>query len=191
MASRWRASMLCGSAGPDPDALLCGSDLGVDGGSWSPARTIRPTITVQIRLSGQVVLRSGDPALGETASRLGAPSELGDGSNTSRCATTMWRGWRAISRRSAAPVAWDPGNGATGEVVQLLTARLAGRHILLNEAIDGTFPAHHPDPTIPENLVQLQEVVTAGAAISASLLTATGTGSASSMRAAASCGAIS
>jgi len=56
-------------------------------------------------------------------------------------------------------VAWDAGNGATGEVVQELTARLPGRHILLNETIDGTFPAHHPDPTIPENLVQLQETV--------------------------------
>ena len=57
-------------------------------------------------------------------------------------------------------VSWDAGNGATGEVVQELTARLPGRHILLNETIDGTFPAHHPDPTIPENLLQLQQVVT-------------------------------
>jgi phosphomannomutase len=56
-------------------------------------------------------------------------------------------------------VAWDAGNGATGEVVQELTSRLPGRHILLNETIDGTFPAHHPDPTIPENLVQLQQAV--------------------------------
>jgi phosphomannomutase len=56
-------------------------------------------------------------------------------------------------------VAWDAGNGATGEVVQQLTARLPGRHILLNETIDGAFPAHHPDPTIPENLVQLQQTV--------------------------------
>src|SRR6202035_3749187 len=58
-------------------------------------------------------------------------------------------------------VAWDPGNGATGDVVQQLTARLSGRHILLNEVIDGTFPAHHPDPTVPENLVQLQQKVAA------------------------------
>jgi phosphomannomutase len=52
-------------------------------------------------------------------------------------------------------VAWDAGNGATGEVVEALTARLPGRHVLLNTRIDGTFPAHHPDPTIPENLAQL------------------------------------
>ncbi len=59
----------------------------------------------------------------------------------------------------ALAVAWDPGNGATCEVVQQLTARLPGRHILLNAVIDGRFPAHHPDPTVPENLVQLQEAV--------------------------------
>ncbi len=31
----------------------------------------------------------------------------------------------------------------------------AGPTLLLNEKIDGTFPAHHPDPTVPENLEQL------------------------------------
>jgi phosphomannomutase len=56
-------------------------------------------------------------------------------------------------------VAWDTGNGATGEIVQQLTARLPGRHVLLNIAIDGNFPAHHPDPTVPANLVQLQQAV--------------------------------
>ena len=72
----------------------------------------------------------------------------------------MSRGWRPITTASGrCTVAWDPGNGATGEVVQALTARLPGRHVLLNETIDGTFPAHHPDPTIPENLAQLQEIV--------------------------------
>jgi phosphomannomutase len=56
-------------------------------------------------------------------------------------------------------VAWDVGNGATGEVLQKLVARLPGRHVLINETIDGRFPAHHPDPTEPKNLVQLQELV--------------------------------
>ena len=56
-------------------------------------------------------------------------------------------------------VAWDAGNGAAGEAMVALTKRLPGRHLLLNETIDGTFPAHHPDPTVPENLVQLQACV--------------------------------
>ena len=56
-------------------------------------------------------------------------------------------------------VAWDAGNGATGEVLQRLAAQLPGEHVLLNEEIDGRFPNHHPDPTVEENLVQLREVV--------------------------------
>jgi len=58
-------------------------------------------------------------------------------------------------------VAWDAGNGAAGEAMKLLAARLPGRHILLNEVIDGRFPAHHPDPTEPKNMKQLQDAVLA------------------------------
>lgn len=59
-------------------------------------------------------------------------------------------------------VAWDPGNGAAGEVVEALSQRLPGDHVVINGRIDGTFPAHHPDPTVAENLVQLQQLVTEG-----------------------------
>ena len=58
-------------------------------------------------------------------------------------------------------VAWDAGNGAAGEAMAALTKRLPGRHYLLNEKIDGRFPSHHPDPTVPENLRQLVDVVRA------------------------------
>jgi phosphomannomutase len=58
-------------------------------------------------------------------------------------------------------VVWDCGNGAAGEVVQHLTARLPGRHTVLFGEIDGRFPNHHPDPTEPHNLVDLQEAVAA------------------------------
>ncbi len=56
-------------------------------------------------------------------------------------------------------VVWDAGNGATGEALQRLVRALPGRHVLLNETIDGRFPVHHPDPTEPKNLKQLQESV--------------------------------
>ena len=56
-------------------------------------------------------------------------------------------------------VVWDPGNGASGEIIEMLTKNLPGNHILLNTKIDGTFPVHHPDPTVPENLIQLQQTV--------------------------------
>ena len=64
-----------------------------------------------------------------------------------------YRGKRALK------VAWDAGNGSAGEIMARLTQELPGQHILLNEEIDGTFPVHHPDPTVPENLVQLQDTV--------------------------------
>lgn len=58
-------------------------------------------------------------------------------------------------------IAWDAGNGSAGEAMAMLCAKLPGEHILLNETIDGTFPAHHPDPTIPKNLEQLRDTVLA------------------------------
>ncbi len=58
-------------------------------------------------------------------------------------------------------VAWDPGNGASGDVVRDLCPKLPGRHVLINADIDGTFPNHHPDPTVESNLVQLKEAVAA------------------------------
>ncbi len=59
----------------------------------------------------------------------------------------------------ALKVAWDAGNGAAGEAMAALVLRLPGTHVLLNETIDGSFPAHHPDPSVPENLAQLRACV--------------------------------
>lgn len=56
-------------------------------------------------------------------------------------------------------VAWDAGNGASGEILRRLTAKLPGRHILLFDEIDGNFPNHHPDPTVEKNLVDLKKAV--------------------------------
>ena len=52
-------------------------------------------------------------------------------------------------------VVWDNGNGAAGDALQKLVASLPGEHVVLNGTIDGHFPAHHPDPTIPANLTEL------------------------------------
>jgi phosphomannomutase len=64
-----------------------------------------------------------------------------------------YRGTRPLT------VVWDAGNGAAGPAMVRLAALLPGRHVLLNETIDGTFPAHHPDPTVEKNLVQLKDAV--------------------------------
>ncbi|HQS84800.1 MAG: phosphomannomutase [Alphaproteobacteria bacterium 16-39-46] len=56
-------------------------------------------------------------------------------------------------------VVWDAGNGSAGEIIERLVKHLPGTHVLLNTEIDGNFPAHHPDPTLPENLEQLKETI--------------------------------
>ena len=52
-------------------------------------------------------------------------------------------------------VAWDIGNGAVGVSIRAVVDKLEGEHFVLNEKVDGNFPAHHPDPTVPKNLEQL------------------------------------
>jgi phosphomannomutase len=56
-------------------------------------------------------------------------------------------------------VVWDCGNGAGGEITQMLVKKLPGKHTLLFADIDGRFPNHHPDPTEAHNLVDLQRAV--------------------------------
>lgn len=60
---------------------------------------------------------------------------------------------------SALRIGWDAGNGAAGPALELLAARLPGEHHLLYTDIDGSFPNHHPDPTVPANLEDLQRLV--------------------------------
>ena len=55
----------------------------------------------------------------------------------------------------ALKVVWDAGNGAAGEITEKLAARLPGQHVTLFTEIDGNFPNHHPDPTVPANLEDL------------------------------------
>lgn len=56
-------------------------------------------------------------------------------------------------------VAWDAGNGAAGAVLKTFTDQLPGAHYVIFDQVDGTFPNHHPDPTVEENLVDLQNCV--------------------------------
>jgi len=59
-------------------------------------------------------------------------------------------------------IGWDAGNGAAGEVIERLAARMAGRHICLHTHVDGTFPGHHPDPSVDANLADLRGAVAQG-----------------------------
>ncbi|MEM7652064.1 MAG: phosphomannomutase/phosphoglucomutase [Pseudomonadota bacterium] len=65
----------------------------------------------------------------------------------------------AFSGTKSLKVAWDSGNGAAGDVLRALVERLPGEHVLLFDEVDGTFPNHHPDPTVEANLIDLKNVV--------------------------------
>ena len=56
-------------------------------------------------------------------------------------------------------VVWDFGKGEAGAVADALLSKLPGEHIALYPEVDGNFPNHHPDPTVPKNLVDLQAAV--------------------------------
>jgi len=64
-----------------------------------------------------------------------------------------------------ATLAWDPGHGATAEILNMVLQKATGHHHVINGVIDGNFPSHHPDPTVAANLVELQDCVRANGAV--------------------------
>ncbi|MBA3889873.1 MAG: phosphomannomutase/phosphoglucomutase [Gemmatimonadaceae bacterium] len=91
------------------------------------------------------------------------------GQGTVRTESVIERYIDDVLRRTA-PLArpiravWDCGNGAGAVVAPQLFERLGvqGRGLFCES--DGTFPNHHPDPTVPENLEALIEAVRADGA---------------------------
>lgn len=67
----------------------------------------------------------------------------------------------SIPRERAATlsVVVDAGNGAAGPLGTEALARVGLKAVELYCDMDGTFPNHHPDPTVPKNLVDLQRAV--------------------------------
>lgn len=63
----------------------------------------------------------------------------------------------SVGRRVA--FAADGGNGTSGLVARALFERLGQRPLELFMEPDGSFPNHHPDPTVPENVAELRRTV--------------------------------
>lgn len=151
-----------GGRGPTPMLYYACSELGQDSGVMVTGSHNPPDY------NGFKLTLMGDPFFGDDIRSLGkiaaaADFESGQGSirNVPVMDSYVNRLLRDVASMPALKVAWDAGNGAMGEVMAAVTAQLPGEHILLNERIDGDFPSHHPDPTVPENLKQLQETVLA------------------------------
>jgi len=147
--------------GPTPMLYFAVNTLGVDGGIMVTGSHNPPTH------NGFKVMLGKKPFFGPDILRLGKIAAEGKFPRGNRNLREQYvlddyvaRVLKDYDGTRDLHVAWDAGNGATGEALQKLVAKLPGKHLLLNEQIDGRFPAHHPDPTEVKNLVQLQEAVT-------------------------------
>jgi len=149
--------------GPTPMLYFAAATLGVDGGIMVTGSHNPPDHNgFKLVLGGKPFFGDAIQKLGQTALALGPPAgPRGRVAQQPVFDDYVARLAQDYDAGRSLTVAWDCGNGATGEVVVQLVQRLSGHHILLNKRIDGTFPAHHPDPTVPENLVQLQQKVAA------------------------------
>lgn len=56
-------------------------------------------------------------------------------------------------------VVLDPGNGTTSILLNDVFKRVNVDYTIINGESDGSFPNHHPDPSIEDNLTELKEIV--------------------------------
>ncbi|HYM71851.1 MAG TPA: phosphomannomutase/phosphoglucomutase, partial [Stellaceae bacterium] len=147
--------------GPTPMLYFAAATLPVAGGIMVTGSHNPPDHNgFKLVLGGKPFYADAIQALGRVAAALDEPAgprgEIVDQRIFDQYVERLRRDYHGVQPLN---IAWDPGNGATGEVVTRLTGLLPGTHHLINADIDGRFPAHHPDPTVPENLVQLQQEV--------------------------------
>jgi phosphomannomutase len=143
--------------GPTPIVSFAVHRLELDGGIMVTGSHNPPD------QNGFKLLLAGDPVHGAALAGLWQvePDEVSGGSVQDVDVSDEYLAALAAEVRGIdlGRIAWDSGNGATGAMVERLTARLGGRHHLLHTDIDGCFPNHHPDPSVPDNLSDLQEAV--------------------------------
>jgi len=159
------AKVLAIGCGPTPMLYFSVYNLEADGGIMVTGSHNPPTH------NGFKMMIGRKPFYGEAIQQLGklaAANDVATGAGSQESVAVLpdyvarLAGELADVDLSGLSIGWDAGNGAAGEAMALLTAKLSGRHVLLHEKIDGTFPAHHPDPTEPKNLVDLQQAVARG-----------------------------
>ena len=121
--------------------------------------------------NGFKMVFQGRPFFGADIQRLGEMAAAGDWEDGTGAVSErplldayverLLEGVEGIDRAKLAElrIGWDAGNGAAGPALEKLVARLPGEHHVLFAEVDGTFPNHHPDPTVEENLVDLRALV--------------------------------
>jgi phosphomannomutase len=148
--------------GPTPMLYYAAAELPVDAGIMVTGSHNPPTH------NGFKMVIAGKPVYGEMIREIGIMAKDGDfatgsGAEENQDVREVYTKKLAAGLDGAdiskMKVGWDAGNGAAGEIMARLVKMLPGTHKMLFETIDGTFPNHHPDPTDPENLHDLQELV--------------------------------
>ncbi|HEV8408069.1 MAG TPA: phosphomannomutase/phosphoglucomutase, partial [Sphingomicrobium sp.] len=145
--------------GPSPMLYFATHYLDVDGGiqvtgSHNPAN-----------YNGFKLLLKGRSVFGREIQAIGERSARGDwGSGEGSVEEVDIRqayADRLLEGFSGKPfrIGWDAGNGAAGPILDMLVERLPGQHFAIHTNVDGTFPNHHPDPTVEKNLADLQSLV--------------------------------
>ena len=145
--------------GPTPMTYFAEAELDVDGGiqitgSHNPAN-----------YNGFKMVLFGVAFFGQQIQELGRMAAAGDweqGQGSTREQDVIDRYVDRLLRDFGGggyKVGWDAGNGAAGHILERLVPKLPGEHHLLFTDVDGTFPNHHPDPTVEANLEDLKRLV--------------------------------
>jgi len=129
----------------DGAVMVTGSHNPPDYNGFKMMLARKPFFGAQIREIGRMA------ADGDVVAETTGSEQIIDVSDTyiDRLAQDWDGGDRALN------IVWDNGNGAAGDILTRLVARLPGTHTILYPEIDGGFPNHHPDPTVPKNLEAL------------------------------------
>ena len=153
-------SVRCVGLGPTPMLYYAAHELNADGGMMITGSHNPP------EYNGVKMMLGHDSFYGEEILALGQRIAAGNFASGDGDAITIdlqddyiQRMLEDLETDTEMTVAWDPGNGASGEIVRRLVNFLPGEHHLINAEIDGNFPNHHPDPTVEKNLAQLKKVV--------------------------------
>ena len=148
--------------GPTPMLYFATYHLGTDAGLMVTGSHNPPEFNgVKMVMQGRSFFGADIQTLGAMAAQGDVATGSGDEARIEVMDAYVARLLQDFDGAKPLTVAWDAGNGAAGEALVKMVAGLPGRHILLNETIDGTFPAHHPDPTVEKNLAQLKDAVAA------------------------------
>src|SRR5262249_30226737 len=121
--------------GPTPMLYFAAATLGVDGGMMVTGSHNPPDHNgFKLVLGGKPFFGDAIQRLGQAALALDAPDRTpGEVERHSVFDEYVDRLARDYDATRGLSVAWDCGNGATGEVVAELVKKLPGRHVLLNE----------------------------------------------------------